>query len=498
MAETPKAIQHRHPIRRDSRDSRAIHLLPGSGGEEICGELHNFCLDDASKEPYEALSYVWGDQSITRPIVVDGQEIQVTANLEAALRHIRKPDRTVVIWVDAICINQGDNAEKSHQVSMMHDIYRNCSQKELAYGQPNEVLQRSPEIFPKPRRIFFNLFMSDVMFVNGPREAHARGSPDSFHEVVRSFACQDCQDPRDKIYSLLALANTDRYANLKPDYSKNIAEVYAETFCSMLDETGGDFRCLLGHGFCDSSLGLPSWIRNFSVVVPRDVVVSDIRRLLTYRLYNTPNGIPGNLVRAVNKELHLSGFATDTVQAVGPGVRTVESDDLKAVFSQWLELAPSVPEPTAESTARKVLARLMRADIINDLQAVSQTGIHWRRALDADIPEEQVWQQFLDGDKWALGRAYRGGMEAAINGRAFFVTKSGRMGLCPLGVMAGDQIWVIFGSSVPFVLRPRNGSGEQSTHYLCGFVGDCYLQGIMDGEAIAERNIPAKGTSIIT
>jgi len=602
MAEDPKAIYRRHPIRRDSRDSRVIHLLPGSGSEEIRGELHNLCLDDAFNEPYEALSYVWGDPSITKPIVVDGQEIQVTTNLEAALRHIRKPDGTVIIWVDAVCINQDDNAEKSHQVSMMYDIYKKCSQVYIWLGYPADpaVVKTNPyaflahfennrhfhelpgyfrdkttgklafqedeafmsmwesfcliansswwtrawtvqetifplnttvmygywktswyrivcagyrrnshmdsptkccsealEIFPKPRRIFFNLFMSDVMFVNGPREAHTRGSQDSFHELVRSFACRDCKDPRDKIFSLLALANTVKYADLKPNYSKNVAEVYTETFCSMLDETDGDFRCLLGHGFGDLGRGLPSWIRDFSVVVPRDVVVSDIRRLSTYRLYNTSDGIPGNLVCIAYKELHLSGFVADTVQTVGPAVRTVESDDLKAIFSQWLELVSSVLGSADKSTARGLLARLMCADVINDPQAVSQTGMHWRRALDIDIPEKQIWQQFLDGDKWALERAYRGGMEAAINGRAFFVTKNGRMGLCSLGVMPGDQVWVVFGSLVPFVLRPRQGNGGQSTHYPYGFVSDCYLQGIMDGEATIKRNISAKASSVI-
>jgi len=55
-------------------------------------------------ELYEALSYAWGDSSITEPIVVNEQKLQVTTNLEVALRHIRKPDETVTIWIDAVCI----------------------------------------------------------------------------------------------------------------------------------------------------------------------------------------------------------------------------------------------------------------------------------------------------------------------------------------------------------------------------------------------------------
>lgn len=48
---------------------------------------------------------------------------QVTLNLEAALRHIRKSSHAITLWVDAICINQNDVAEKNHQVEMMREIF---------------------------------------------------------------------------------------------------------------------------------------------------------------------------------------------------------------------------------------------------------------------------------------------------------------------------------------------------------------------------------------
>lgn len=41
-----------------------------------------------------------------------------------ALRALRHEDRERVLWVDAVCINQDDNDEKSKQVRIMRDIYR--------------------------------------------------------------------------------------------------------------------------------------------------------------------------------------------------------------------------------------------------------------------------------------------------------------------------------------------------------------------------------------
>lgn len=42
--------------------------------------------------------------------------LETQVNLDTALRHLRKPNEPLIIWVDAVCINQNDNAEKDQQV----------------------------------------------------------------------------------------------------------------------------------------------------------------------------------------------------------------------------------------------------------------------------------------------------------------------------------------------------------------------------------------------
>ena len=83
--------------------------------------ISHVSLDD--KPTYKALSYSWGDPSLTSPIIVDGSIIRVTRNLELALRHLRLPDQTISLWVDALCINQENNLEKSEQLEQMRPIY---------------------------------------------------------------------------------------------------------------------------------------------------------------------------------------------------------------------------------------------------------------------------------------------------------------------------------------------------------------------------------------
>lgn len=57
------------------------------------------------------------------------QKIQweVTTNLEAGLRHLRGNVNEKVLWIDAICIDQGSGEEKNYQVPLMKTIYTNAS-----------------------------------------------------------------------------------------------------------------------------------------------------------------------------------------------------------------------------------------------------------------------------------------------------------------------------------------------------------------------------------
>ncbi|KAL5329485.1 hypothetical protein ACEPPN_002999 [Leptodophora sp. 'Broadleaf-Isolate-01'] len=78
---------------------------------------------------YAALSYVWGDAYDTVPIKMNGQEVHVQRNLEAALRILSSRAEfhgQYRLWVDALCINQNDAVEKSTQIKRMRTIYGNA------------------------------------------------------------------------------------------------------------------------------------------------------------------------------------------------------------------------------------------------------------------------------------------------------------------------------------------------------------------------------------
>lgn len=72
---------------------------------------------------YEALSYTWGSDDLPCDILVEGSSVQISANLHEALLRLRLPDRPRRLWIDAICINQSDDDEKTGQVQAMWQIF---------------------------------------------------------------------------------------------------------------------------------------------------------------------------------------------------------------------------------------------------------------------------------------------------------------------------------------------------------------------------------------
>ncbi|KAF9475909.1 HET-domain-containing protein [Pholiota conissans] len=159
---------------------RLLLLKQGQEYDEIDCSLKEVDLDRHPE--YTALSYTWGppirrsaslwtlrgvrqyvrermQQSTQSMIILDGQRVPVTANLEAALRYLRSPETPLFLWVDAICINQADPEEKQHQVGRMGRIYSQAKQTIVWLG---------PEADGSNRAMDF-IATSDLIDVTDPK-----------------------------------------------------------------------------------------------------------------------------------------------------------------------------------------------------------------------------------------------------------------------------------------------------------------------------------------
>ena len=130
-----------HPINSLAGEIRVIVLL-----HDVEREAPLRCLLETisirqgkSTEPYNAISYYWGSTENPETIEVYGGtwgyhqsggcfNIPITSNLALALRQFRAKAtaerQRLVIWTDALCIDQTDTEERSAQVGIMRDIYQ--------------------------------------------------------------------------------------------------------------------------------------------------------------------------------------------------------------------------------------------------------------------------------------------------------------------------------------------------------------------------------------
>ncbi|MCJ1446332.1 MAG: hypothetical protein MMC23_006837 [Stictis urceolatum] len=119
---------------------RLMELKPGTG--EIHCELHNAHLGN-ERVSYTALSYTWGTQILQQYIWCNGKVLPVTQNLFDALKQLRNQQNSVMLWIDAICINQANDDERSHQVNLMRHIFNRAVKVVVWLGEEHAQTKRA-------------------------------------------------------------------------------------------------------------------------------------------------------------------------------------------------------------------------------------------------------------------------------------------------------------------------------------------------------------------
>jgi hypothetical protein len=111
------------PLNPTKSEIRLLKLEPsGSLDAWPRGQLEVTSLND--RLAYDAISYAWGRAQALQPLFLGDVDMAISANLCAALRHLRHRSEPRYLWVDAICISQHDPVERAQQVALMRQIFR--------------------------------------------------------------------------------------------------------------------------------------------------------------------------------------------------------------------------------------------------------------------------------------------------------------------------------------------------------------------------------------
>ncbi|KAH8805402.1 heterokaryon incompatibility protein-domain-containing protein [Xylogone sp. PMI_703] len=193
----------------NGQDIRVLVILPGEYHDPIECKLVPSSLPHSPESEtemykYTALSYYWGNdgpglpitlmnyQTVTEPLLSLNMTRQVLhnfqksrpwkpkgtfyvrANLYAALRHFRDEKQEVTMWIDALCIDQEDDNERTRQIKQMHEVYSQAEEVCVWLGDGSEEGSPDPKACFKFLKRILDLKKLDIL-LNDLREYETSG-----------------------------------------------------------------------------------------------------------------------------------------------------------------------------------------------------------------------------------------------------------------------------------------------------------------------------------
>ena len=176
-----------------------------------------------------------------------------------------------------------------------------------------------------------------------------------------------------------------------------------------------------------------------------------------------------------------------------PGMAVGLTDILYFFFS-GIELAQELdPYPTNERRVVVALRTFLRGppsaktqsqmvsmqEGVLDFLSYARLWVESSKNEDKESVLETIRMRAQEQEEQMAG-LINGPVEAA-NQRCFCTTEKGFFGLVPGKAEIGDEVAILNGGNVPFILRPFETGNEQELVYR--LVGDGYFHGLMHGEA---------------
>ncbi|RDL39481.1 Uncharacterized protein BP5553_03821 [Venustampulla echinocandica] len=322
--------------------------------------------------------------------------------------------------------------------------------------------------------------------------------------LMRSTKFQ-ASEPRDKVYSLVGLSGEGSDSTyipkaLQANYDKPCRDVFRDVTRYII-KSSANLRIFALVRYTPEGKALPSWSVDFTADAHWEqisylVMSHHLRGWPSMR--EKPNNASDNLpvdmpVSPSDDILALRGLLIDVV---GTPCETMSRSNLDSSGSQVLFAWKSAYEHTRNrrpDLARAFMVTLTANWSLTETEMMAHEPLSnfwaylWQAydellkvSEDHDAVKREL-QHVLEpqnADDPGDANLYRLHLNAAYTRRMFFSKHKSFLGLGPKGMQEGDILCVLFGGATPFILRP---DGEQFR-----FVGECYVYGLMSGEAIRD------------
>lgn len=329
----------------------------------------------------------------------------------------------------------------------------------------------------------------------------------------------DATELRDKVFALLGLVSDQDRAVIRPDYKRSMRDILIDVTLQSINSEGLMFLNVVEpEDMKPSDLSLPSWVpylfgghstQNLVGYKPRFEANFGGVYNAWEKLFRESEIITSNPTSELsqNREralLFLDGIQIDEVTFADPMPHTPEyrgpDDQIAAkvkaervrsaidTIRKWETRALQDPPESASryydalGGRREAFWRTLACDgSATRVRPLSPDCGHRFEAFMSRCPplgREVMVDETLQDD-WV--REYAVPVVAKTMHRSFILTRQGRMGLAVRGVANGDLVIIAKDCDVPLVVRRRTDHGFK-------FIGEAYVHGIMDGEAVSQAS----------
>ncbi|KAH8745951.1 heterokaryon incompatibility protein-domain-containing protein [Hyaloscypha finlandica] len=299
-------------------------------------------------------------------------------------------------------------------------------------------------------------------------------------------------DDRDSIYGFLGLMGQNFQRKIKPDYKLSTPEVYLDA-AIQLALCSNSLICLSLTKYSAKNVRwLPTWVPSWQPLGTLEAQVWDrrVRNLIGHEIFSACGENTLEFQVVDGRILKVSGVKLDHVLSdgiAGCSEALFGTEQISAMQQEWRYLCGINMHNRSNYVAGGKATNAFWRTLVND-KHVKEDFITRRRCQKEDCKNYRTWVDELgdsDTPYWKSVHAqnYHSNFTEACLGRRFFVTKKGYFGIGPAELEEGDEIYILAGGKFPLVLRPSPES-QPNTFEL---VGDCYVHGVMDGEAVTER-----------
>lgn len=295
--------------------------------------------------------------------------------------------------------------------------------------------------------------------------------------ILWRFCYRQAWDSRDMIYSLIGLFPLSYPWTMAPDYSLSTSQVYARATIELV-RSMNDLMPLIGmRGLPRHIDNLPTWASDFTAYRESHPRTWNRYTIASRYNYFKAAGHTSAMVDVVDdRTIRMQGFNCDSIMATGRFLgkeywTNVNPNHICELTNDWKIWLQQLYGPDSDLEAAEfadqwdAFLRTLLGDYITDDEFVI------RRASSDDL---EGLKTFLNGTGTMFG-SFRFSLLGNIVNQALFRTSKGWIGTGPATMATGDEVWVLYGGNMPFILRPG------TTH---NFVGEAYVHGVMHGEAM--------------